>query len=54
MQIAAFFIILMQLIAEPCYSVYFHNGNIHPVPTGVCYGENTTFQLLVWAKDIII
>lgn len=36
MQIAAFFIILMQLIAEPCYNVYFHNENIHPVPTGVC------------------
>lgn len=54
MQIAAFFIILMQLIAESCYSVYFHNGNIHPVPTGVCYGGNTTFQLLVWAKDTII
>lgn len=54
MQITAFFIILMQLIAEPRYSVYFHNGNIHPVPTGVCYGENTTFQLLVWAKDMII
>lgn len=54
MQIAAFFMILMLLIAEPRYNVYFHNGNIHPVPTGVCYGENTTLQLLVWAKDMII
>lgn len=54
MQIAAFFVILMQLIAEPCYNVYFHNGNIYPVPTGICNGENTTFQLLVLAKDTII
>lgn len=54
MQIAGFFIILMQLIAEPRYNVYFHNGNIYQVPTGVCYGENTPLQLLIWAKDMII
>lgn len=54
MQIAGFFVILMQLIAEPCYNVYFHNGNIYLVPTGVCYSENTPLQLLIWAKDTII
>ena len=54
MQIAGFFLILMQLIAEPLYNVYFHDGNIYPVPTGVCYGENTPRQLLIWSKDTII
>lgn len=54
MQIAGFFVVLMQLIAEPCYSVYFHNGNIYLVPTGFCYGENTPLQLLIWAQDTII
>lgn len=45
MQIAGFFLILMQLIAEPRYSVYFHNGNIYQVPAGFCYGENIPLQL---------
>lgn len=51
LQIAGSFVILMQLIAEPCYNVYFHNWNTYPVPAGVCYGESTPLQLLIWAQD---
>lgn len=54
MQITGFFVIRMQLIAEPCYNEHFHNENIYQVPTGFVMVRIHHFSMSYHYRNMLV